>query len=102
MLFVIIPPVGYLAIWSSGLGLIGYAILKAIIELTNFIGLIYILKTYCSPECSKQESFSNIFVWPEIKEYLISLWPIFYGWYSSYICFELVIVMVGYTRDTDL
>ena len=84
------------------MGIIGYSVLKAIIELTNFVGLLYILKTYCSPKCLEWEPLSNIFVWADFKEYLKLLWPIFYGWYSSYICFELVIVMAGYTRDVEL
>lgn len=102
MIFVIVPPVAYFAIWRSGLGITGYCILKGVVEITNFIGLLYILKNYCSPNCLEWEPLSNILVWADFKAYFKLLWPIFYGWYSSFICFELVIMMVGYTRDVEL
>jgi hypothetical protein len=84
------------------MNVIGYCILKVVIEITTFIGLLIILKKYCSPKCLEWEPLSNIFIWADFKAYLQLLWPILYGWYSSYVCFELVIAMAGYTRDVEL
>ena len=40
---------GYLFIWKSGYGLVGFGIMKVLIELINLIGLIRIVKMKADP-----------------------------------------------------
>jgi hypothetical protein len=35
----------------------------------------------------------------KVKDYLRRFWPIFYGWYTNFIGFEILTVMVGLTQD---
>lgn len=47
------------------------------------------------------EKISEIFSWQHLKDYIKMFWPIFYGMYSSYLAFEICLVIVGNTHDID-
>ena len=47
------------------------------------------------------ETFSEVFMWEDIKIYIQQFWPIFYGWYSSYLTYEICFVIVGNKHDID-
>lgn len=47
------------------------------------------------------EKFSEVFEWESFKNYLKVFWPIFYGWYSSYVSIEIVLILIGNTHDID-
>lgn len=95
-------PLAYFYIWKLNLGLYGYALLRFTIEIINFIGLIITSKCYMDKRAYDfNEKFSEVFAWEPLKIYIIEFWPVLYGWYSSYIALELVIVIVGNTHDIE-
>ena len=95
-------PLGYIFIWKTGLKLKGYALLRFTIEIVNLIGFLISIKQSMDKRAYQfDEKISEIFSWQHLKDYIKMFWPIFYGMYSSYLAFEICLVIVGNTHDID-
>ena len=95
-------PVCYVFIWKTGMGLLGYAIARFVLEVIYLILLMIVCKYYMDKRAFEfQERFSEVFAWEPLKDYILVFWPILYGWYSSFLGFELLVLMIGNTHDTE-
>lgn len=100
--FCIFPIGAYYFIWYLEWELIGFGILKYIIEMVGMIGQIIASKRLSPPEALIMESFKEIFDLKELWKYIKQFSKIILGWYSYYIGQEVIMVMLGLTHENDL
>jgi hypothetical protein len=48
---------GYYFIWHWNFGLVGFGMLKLVVEVITMIGLFIVIKKVCPPESFKREKF---------------------------------------------
>ena len=95
-------PLGYLYIWTLGLKLYGLACLRFSVEMIYLIGAVITCKIYMDKKAFKfEESLKEVFAWKECKQYVKEFWPVLYGWYSSFIAIEFLLILIGNTHDVN-
>ena len=73
--------------------------MKVLIEGISLIGLILIVKMKADPRTIGWEKVKDVLAPAEVINYLQKFWPIFYGWYISFVGHEIITVMFGLTQD---
>ena len=99
-MIVLIIPFTWLFVYHLRLQVLGYGIIKLILEFINMISLAAIYWKYGHPKVKHFEHFREILTGfgNQLKTYLIIL----IGWYGEYIGFELNTILLGFLHDDYL
>lgn len=101
VIFAFFPLGGWLLIWKSGLGIVGFGIFKFIVESINFIGIAILYKYQAHPETLKKESLRDIYG-SGFGRYACNFFKILLGWYADYLGFECNTILLGLMQNNDI
>lgn len=98
--FAVFPFGGYYFIYASGWGVVGFGLLKFVVEFVSLMGLIVTMKFLGHPESLKREPLLEIFNLKDYCQYLRDFGKILMGWYASYFGMEVNTILCGLLKDT--
>lgn len=96
---VLYPIGGYWFIWKSGYGLLGFVLLKLVVDIFNFVAMVILLKVCLEKRSYSAESIKDICNISECTRYCKQFCSIFLGWFCEYLGMEIVYILVGSTQD---
>jgi len=100
--FCLFFPGGYFFIWYLNWGLVGFGVLKFVIEVINAIGLAIVLPRNLDKQFYNKENMTPIWDVKEICFYIKQFTKVVFGWYAYYAGSEFITFFIGIMHDTNL
>jgi hypothetical protein len=93
---------GYYFIWHWNFGLVGFGILKFVVEIITMIGLVIVMTRVCPAESFKWEKFSVVMDCGGFCKYVKEFAKIVFGWYAYYAGSECITILIGMLKNVNL
>lgn len=82
--------------------MLGFGMLKFVVEVITMVGLLIVMKKVCPPESFKKEKFSVVMDCGGFCKYVKEFAKIVFGWYAYYAGSECITILIGELKNVNL